>query len=133
VLLAAAGYVIWMQRQVGAIDAKVAAATPAVDSIASQKSRWSALAPASDPTRYTVELLQQIYKSIPDPALHVTIFEQTTPSQFMVEGEAPSASMAIQYADALRNNPQLKDFTFESGPPEILPDEHAHFRIFGKL
>jgi hypothetical protein len=132
-LLIAAGYVIWLQHQVGEINAKVAAATPAVDSIASRQARWNALAPATDPTRYTVELLQQINKSIPDPALKVTIFDQTTPSQFMVEGEAPTASMAIQYADALRANPQLKDFHFDSGPPEILPNEHAHFRIFAKL
>ncbi len=132
-LLAAAGYIIWLQRQVTQIDAQVAAATPAVDSIATRKARWTALTPATDPTRYTVDLLQQINKSIPGEALHVTIFEQATPDQFMVEGEAPTASMAIQYTDALRNNPALKAFHFDSGPPEILPNEHAHFRIFGKL
>jgi hypothetical protein len=41
--------------------------------------------------------------------------------------------MVIQYVDALRNDPELKQFRFESGNPEILPNEHAHFRIFGKL
>jgi hypothetical protein len=132
-LLAAAAYIIWLKHQVGQIDAQVAATAPAVDSIASRKARWTALAPATDPTRYTVELLQQINKSIPDPALHVTVFEQTTPSQFMVEGEAPTASLAVQYMDALRSNPDLKAFHFDSGPPEILPNEHAHFRIFAKL
>ncbi len=133
-LVAAAGYILWLERQVAQVDAQVAAATPAVDSIAAHKARWTALAPAVDPARYTVELLQQIDKSIPDTGLHVTVFEQGSPSDFMVEGEAPSASIAIEYADALRKNPQLKDFTFESGPPEILPDNvRAHFRIFGKL
>jgi hypothetical protein len=51
----------------------------------------------------------------------------------MVEGEAPTASLAIQYVDALRANPELKEFNISGGPPEILPNEHAHFRIFAKL
>jgi len=131
-LLVAAGYLIWLQRQVGQIDAEVTATAPAVDSIAVRKARWTALGAATDPTRYTVEILQQINKSIPSPDLHVTIFDQT-PAQFMVEGEAPTAAMAIQYMDALRANPDLKTFHFDAGPPEILPNEHAHFRIFGKL
>jgi hypothetical protein len=132
-LLAAAASIIWLRHQVTQIDSQVAAATPAVDSIASRRARWTALAPATDPTRYTVELLQQIYKSIPDDSLHVTIFEQTTPSQFMIEGEAPNPNIAVQYMDALRNNPDLKPFQFDGGPPDVLPNEHAHFRIFAKL
>jgi hypothetical protein len=132
-VLAAAAYIIWLQHQVSRIDAQVAGAAPAVDSIASRQARWNALAPAIDPTRYTIELLQQVYKSIPDPALRVTIFEQTTPDQFMVEGEAPTAALAVQYMDALRNNTDLKAFHFDGGPPDILPNDHAHFRIFGKL
>jgi len=131
-MLAAAAYLIWLQRQVGLIDAQVVATSPAVDSIATRKARWTALGAATDPTRYAVEILQQINTSIPSPDLHVTIFDQT-PAQFMVEGEAPTAAMAIQYADALKANPDLKAFHFDAGPPEILPNEHAHFRIFGKL
>jgi hypothetical protein len=131
-LLAAAGYIIWLQREVGAIDNKVVAASPAVDMITDRKARWSALSAATDPTRYTVEILQQIYKTVPSDDLKVTVFDHT-PGQFMVEGEAPTASMAIQYMDALRANPDLSAFRFDAAPPEILPNEHAHFRIFGKL
>jgi hypothetical protein len=131
-LLAAAGYIIWLQRQVASFDAEVRANAPAVEDIGNQKARWLALQAAVDPTRYTVELLQQVNKCIPSPDLHVTVFDQS-PTQFMVEGEAPTASVALQYLDALRNNADLKDFRFESGPPEILPNERAHFRIFGKL
>ena len=132
-LLAAAAYIIWLQRQVNAIDAQVATYDRPIEAIGNQRARWTALQPAVDPTRSTVELLQQINKSIPPGDLHVTIFDQT-PSQFMVEGEAPTASVAIQYLDALRANPDLKDFHFDSGPPEIIPgSERAHFRIYGKL
>ena len=56
-----------------------------------------------------------------------------SPGSFIVEGEAPTASMAVGYGDALKSDPGLQSFQFESGPPEILPNEHAHFRIAGKL
>jgi hypothetical protein len=138
-LLLAAGYIIWMQRQVGAVDAKAVAAAPAVDAIAQHKARWSALAPAMDPAQFTVEILLQAYKSIPpaepgNPAsdLHITIFSQT-PAQFMLEGEAPNGNMVIQYENALQANPNLKDYHFEPATMENLPNEHVHFRIFGKL
>jgi hypothetical protein len=128
-LLAAAAYIIWLQHQVGLVDSQVVQAAPAVDTIANQTARWNALAPATDPNRYAVELLQQINRSIPTDDLHVTVFDQTKPSEFLVEGEAPTASVALQYMDALRNNPGFKAFHFTSDPPEILPNEHAHFRI----
>jgi len=131
-LLAAAAYIIWLERRVGAIDAQVVEATPAVDAIGQEKARWAALQPATDPTRYTVEILQQINKSIPSEDLHVTVFDHT-PAGFTVEGEAPTASMAVQYMDALRSNPELSVYHFDAGPPEILPNEHAHFRIFARL
>jgi hypothetical protein len=131
-LLAAAGYVLWLQRQVGKVDAQVAQASPAMDSIIARKARWMDLAPATDPNRFTVELLQQINRSIPSSDLHVTIFNQSAPSDFMVEGEAPTPSMANLYLDSLRNNPDLKEFHIDGGPP-LIENEHAHFRIFAKL
>jgi len=152
-LLAAAAYVIWLQRQVSTLDSQVVQATPAVDALASQKARWAALQPAVDPTKFTVEILQQINKSIPGSDLHVTVFTHNpagsvAPTQstfgaastsqgqnatvFMVEGEAPTADMANQYLDALRANPDLSAFHFDAGLPEILPNYHAHFRIFAR-
>jgi hypothetical protein len=132
-LLAAAGYIIWLRHQVSVIDTQVVAAAPAVDSIASRKARWTALGAATDPSRYTVEILQQINKSIPSEELHVTIFNQT-PSDFWIEGEAPTASMAIQYMDGLKANPDLKAFHFDAAPPQIVgTDQRAHFRISAKL
>jgi hypothetical protein len=133
ILLAAAAYVIVLQHRVSLVERQVREASPAVDAIGSRRARWSALAPATDPNRYTVELLQQINLSIPSDDLHVTIFDQTAPDQFMVEGEAPTADAANLYMDALRNNPDLKEFRFDNGPPQFMANEHAQFRIFAKL
>ncbi len=87
---------------------------------------------AIDPTRYTVEILQQVDKSIPSSDLHVTIFHQK-PNEFTVEGEATTAIMAIQFLDALKANPDLKAFQFSAVPPKISDNGHAEFQIYGKL
>ena len=131
-LLCAAVYVILLARQVAAIDRQIAAAQPQVEAIAARKARWNALTPAIDPSQYTVELLFQVTKTLPSPDIRITLFDQT-PKQFMVEGEAPTASAAVQFGDALRNNSELKQFKFEIAPPAILANEHAQFRVFGKL
>ncbi len=55
------------------------------------------------------------------------------PLQFTVEGEAPSFNLAIEYAEKLRGEKELSDFRIEAGPPNILPNQQAHFRITGKL
>ena len=132
-LLAAAAYIIWLRHEVGVVNDKVVQATPAIDAISAQTARWGALAPAVDPNRYTVELLQQINQSIPSEDLHVTVFEETKPNEFMIEGEAPNASMALQYSENLKKNPALQAFHFTASPPEILPNDHAQFRIIAAL
>lgn len=131
-LLCAAGYVIWLQRQVTQITQQAAAAAPEVQLIGSRKARWSALAPAIDPTHYAVEILYQVSSSLPSPDIRITAFDQN-PTQFTIEGEAPTAAMAIDFGERLKKNPDLQEFSFTFAPPAILPNEHAQFRIFGKL
>jgi len=132
-LLIAAGYIIWLQHEVNAVNAQVSQAAPYVDSIATRKARWQALAPAIDPTRYVVEILNQVSHSVPSDDLHVTLLVQDNPDGFEVDGEAPSAVMANTYVDALKNDPNLKMFHFHSDLPVILPNEHAQFRIYATL
>jgi hypothetical protein len=132
-LLAAAAYIIWLRHEVGVVNAEVAQATPAVDTISAQTARWNALAPAVDPNRYTVELLQQINVSIPSEDLHVTMFEETKPTEFLIEGEAPTGTVFLQYMDNLKKNPALQAFHFTAGEPQMLPNDHAQFRIIASL
>ena len=131
-ILCAAGWVLFLRHRLGVMDREVAAAQPLMDFITSRRNRWEALAPAIDPHRYTVETLYQISKSTPSDTLRLTLFD-ATPTQFMVEGEAPTANLAVDFGERLKNNPDLKQFKFQISPPTILPNEHAQFRIFGKL
>ena len=103
-----------------------------VDSVLDQKARWKALAPAIDQRRFAVELLFQTCQSLPTPEARITRFDLGQ-GQFMVEGETPNAQQAVEFGEKLRGRPELSDFRFESGQPVILANEHAQFRIFGKL
>ena len=103
-----------------------------VDSVLDQKARWKALAPAIDQRRFAVELLFQTCQSLPTPEARITRFDLGQ-GQFMVEGETPNAQQAVEFSEKLRGRPELSDFRFESGQPVILANEHAQFRIFGKL
>jgi len=132
-LLAAAAYIIWLQRQVGQVNALVVQASPTVNDIGSRKARWTALAPATDPNRYAVELLQQINQSIPNEDLHVTDFEQQSPSEFEITGEAPSLDVANQYLNGLQDNAALKAFHITGSPPTVLSNDHAAFVIDAAL
>jgi hypothetical protein len=131
VVILAFGYNFWLGKKVERLDQQLRTAQPQVEVILQRQARWRELSPAINPAYYTVELLYQVFKSMPSPDIRITTFDQTR-DQFMIEGEAPSAALAIEFAEKLKQNTELGDFTFEATPPAILPNEHAQFRIFGK-
>jgi len=131
-VLLAFGFLGAQGRRLEALDKELATVQPQVDAVIAQKSRWKAMAPAIDRSRFTTELLLQIVQSLPSADVRLTQFDQS-PTQFMVEGEAPDANQAIQFSDKLKATPGLNEFQFEAGPPSILSNDHAQFRIFGKL
>jgi hypothetical protein len=130
-LLSALGYIFFLRFRVGRLDRMIAAAEPQIEFVRSRQQRWQGLAPAIDPSQYSVELLYQILQSMPSEEIRITTFDQT-PTQFMVEGEAPSAPLAVEFGENLKKNPALSIYSFEIGPPVILPNEHAQFRIFAR-
>jgi hypothetical protein len=130
-LFGAFGYVLWLNSRVKSLDRKIAAADPQIEFVRNRQQRWQALAPAIDPRLYPIELLFQIFQSMPSADIRITTFDQT-PTQFMIEGEAPSASLAIEFGEKIKNNSALDMFVFEMAPPVILPNDHAQFRIFAR-
>jgi hypothetical protein len=130
-LLVAIGYVIYLKQAAKRIERKLAAARPQLDQLQAQEARWNAMAPAVDPARSTVEILHQVLQALPE-GVTVTQFDHS-PDHFMVEGEAGSASLAIQFAENLRKKEALSAFSIQSGPPTILGNDRAQFKIFGKL
>ncbi len=124
-------YLAWLKQQEKKLAAELAAARPELDFITTREARWMALAPAVDPARYTVELLYHLHKNLPNPEVKITELDQQ-PTGWKVVGEAPSAALAIDFVDKLKKDPELRAWQVQAGPPQILPNEHAQFTIFGK-
>ena len=125
-------YLAWMKSRVQKLEAQIIELQPQLELSQLRKTRWEALSPAIDPSRFTVEILFHLFNNLPSSEVRFTAFDHS-PAQFMIEGEAPSANLAIDYIDKLRAEKGLEAFRIESGQPSILPNGSAHFRIFGKL
>ncbi len=131
VLLVAIAYLVWLQVQVNRLERQLVRLRPELETVRSREDRWKEMGPAIDPTQYPVEIMFQIFQSLPSEDVRITKFTQQL-DNFTVEGEAPSAGEVIQFIDTLRDNPELRSYSIESGPPTILPNDHAKFRVFAK-
>jgi hypothetical protein len=126
-------FLAWTKRRVQVMDANIAQLAPQLSQIQEWQSRWEALAPAVDPARSPAELLYQLRRARPSKDLAITVFTYK-PDGFSVEGEAPSAGVAIAFSEKLKAEPELSTYRIDMpNMPTILPNERAQFRIFGKL
>ena len=132
ILLAVLGDLGFQSGRLNALRKEAATLQPQVDAVIDRQTRWKELAPAVEPRRFAVELLFQAWQNLPTPETRITRFDLAQ-NQFMLEGETPDAQQAVEFAEKLKKAPELSDFRFEAGQPVILPNEHAQFRIFGKL
>ncbi len=133
-LLVAAAFVwlAWTKTRVRKLDAELTLVQPQIAFVQAQESRWAALQPAIDPERYTLQILKLCQEARPSNELQFTVFDHQ-PSQFMIEGEAPSANVAIEYGEKLRAVPGLSDFKIETPPPQVLKGDRWKFKFFGRL
>jgi type II secretory pathway component PulL len=124
-------YIAFIRFQVGHLQKVIKREAPRVDFIKATEAQWKELAPAIDPQHYPIEILLHLFESLPNPDVRITVYEQS-PKSISVQGEAPSAALAYQFAEKVKKNRGLQDFTFNLGTPRILPNDHAQFRLEGK-
>jgi len=133
VLMAIACIGLAMQNhRLHSVEAELAKVQPQVDAVLGQQNRWKELGPAIDPSRFTVEMLFQVFQSLPSTDVRITQFEQS-PNEIRVEGEAPDAAQAVNLEEKLKAQPALTGYDFQAGNPQILSNDHAKFSISGKL
>jgi hypothetical protein len=125
-------YVAIIRFQVGHLQKAIARDVPKVDFIKRTETNWKALAPAIDPQYYPIEILLHLFESLPNPEVRITVYDQSV-KNISVQGEAPSAALAYQFAEKVKKHPGLRNFTFNLGTPRILPNDHAQFRLEGKV
>jgi type II secretory pathway component PulL len=124
-------YLLVLRFQIGRLDKKIKNDAPRTEFVKQTEARWKALAPAIDPHYYPIEVILHLFDSLPSADVRITTFNQSA-RQISVEGEANSAALAYQFADAVKKNPDLKTFQFDLAAPRILPNDHAQFRLEGK-
>jgi hypothetical protein len=125
-------YVAIIRFQVGHLKKAVQRDAPKVDFIKQTEANWKALSPAIDPHYYPIEVLLHLFESLPNPQVRITVYDQSA-RNISVQGEAPSAALAYQFAEKVKKNPGLQAFSFNLGTPRILPNDHAQFRLEGKI
>lgn len=131
VLLLFAAYVGFLRFDVRRLDRKIAQDEPGTAFVKKTETTWKALAPAIDPHYYPIEVLLHLFDSLPSTDVQITQYNQSA-RQMSVDGEAKTAALAYQFADAVKKNAELKSFQFEMAAPRILPNDHAQFRLEGK-
>ncbi len=122
----------WLKSRLNKVESQITGLKPQLEGIQSRQLRWQALAPAVSPDQYTLEVLRLAFSCLPSPEVKITTF-QHGPGQFRIEGEAPSANLAIDFVDRLKTQEGLSDYQIESPPPSILPSGSARYNVFGKL
>jgi hypothetical protein len=126
-------YLAWLKSRVQKLDAKIAETRPLVEFQTSRQAKWQDLSPALDPSRYTVEILDILFKNRPSSEVKFTSFD-FKPKEFKVEVEAPNSSMWTEFTERLRKEPALANFKIDSPNPKFLADNIAvQFTVYGKL
>ena len=124
-------YLFGLKFSIGRLDKRISRDAPRTEFVRATEARWKALAPAIDPHFYPIEVIQHLFECLPSADVRITVFNQSA-RQISVDGEANTAALAYQFAEKVKKNPDLQAFQFELGAPQLLPNDHARFRLEGK-
>jgi hypothetical protein len=124
-------YLFGLKFSISRLDKRISRDAPRTEFVRATEAKWRALSPAIDPHFYPIEIILHLFDSLPSADVRITQFNQSA-RQISVDGEANSAALAYQFADKVKKNPDLQTFQFDLGPPRLLPNDHAQFRLEGK-
>jgi hypothetical protein len=124
-------YLGLLRFQIGWLDRRIAHDAPGTEFVRATEAKWKALAPAIDAHYYPVEILLDLFESLPSADVRITAYNQSA-RQISVDGEANTAALAYEFIDKIKKNPELRAFQFDMPAPRILSNDHAQFRVEGK-
>ena len=120
-----------MRFQMGWADRRIRLDAPGTEFVRETEAKWKALAPAIDAHYYPVEIIEDLFESLPSADVRITAYNQSA-RQISVDGEANTAALAYEFIDKIKKNPELRAFQFDMAAPRILANNHAQFRVEGK-
>lgn len=115
------------------LQSRLKSVRPAAAAAQASAAHWKTLGPALQWQQFLVEPLHQMEECLPPgDTVRWTAFDQNAKG-ISLQGEAPSASAAVEFTEKLRARPDLKIYHLNAEPPSILPNGRARFRISGNL
>jgi hypothetical protein len=132
VILGFVGYLAFLKRKANGLEQRIQSLQPVVAETREREQRWRGLAPAIEPERMLIEVLNQINQARTSEEVRITEFT-SSPQEFILAGEASSYAEAVDYTEKLKGSADLsRNFQLTAGNPQILPNERAQFRITGR-
>lgn len=114
------------------LRAKVADLMPRASQVMEHKRAWLEAAPAVDPSTWPQQVLLQCMEPNSSKEASITHWEWT-PDKLSLIGRMPSASLALEYTQALKTSEALERFVLDGPPPVIASDQSATFEMKGGL
>lgn len=114
------------------LRAKVADLMPRASRVMEHKRAWLEAAPAVDPSTWPQQVLLQCMEPNSSKEASITHWEWT-PDKLSLIGRMPSASLALEYTQALKTSEALERFALDGPPPVIASDQSATFEMKGGL
>ena len=130
-LLVVLGHYGWIVWQGHSLEKELALHRAEVQAVRDAASRWEALEVALEPGNYPVEMLYRCSRHLPEEGVRLVTFDQS-PGHILLTGEAKNAAVAFKFADDLKKDRELGDYTWIMPPPRVLPNDSSQFQIEGK-
>lgn len=111
---------------------KVAGLTPRASRVMDHKKAWHEAAPAVDATSWPQQILLHCMEPESSKEASITHWEWT-PERMNLRGRMPTASLALEYTQALKSIEALAPFALNGPPPVIASDNSATFELKGGL
>jgi hypothetical protein len=124
-------YLTYLERTAAELTADVEDTSAPAALVKKTAEQWKALAPAIEPKRYAMVLLNEVTQLLPPSGIVIRDFE-VKDSEIDIRGEARDTQMAVQFVEDLQKHPVLSRFTWTKPQPTV-KDKTAQFRAQGKM
>lgn len=130
VIAAIATLTVFASRERDQLLDRIAELTPRASKVEDHRKSWEEIASAVDPKRFPMGILLRCMEPESAPEIALTHFE-CTGDRVMIRGRSPSDSLALKYAQQIKNTESLGTYAWETPPPTMHSDDSATFELKG--
>lgn len=124
------GRYVMLSRQVDDLNKWQTAHAPELARVHQAQDVWKELEPVVDKSNYPLELLKDVQEVVPTDQLNLTLF-QASGNHVLMKAEAKNVAAAYQFLTGLQHSPNLTQYTFNMGEPQIASTDLAKIQIDG--